>query len=569
MNPSFITLADCLIAYRKAKSEAFYENPHMQALAFADYEKRLLLNLRDLLQAIHSHRRPWSEDREWLGRWYYVPKSIRLPDQTNGDGVFYRCLDPLEEWRRQIAESGDRATVSFRLMIRPSVNLQMLSALWILKVGHLLDGALSKDLSYGNRLRRQPLSDWGYSGTDPGGINVDTPGLFRLYPYAYRQWRENGLSAMESALADNKRIVAITMDITKFYHRVNPDFVLREPFLAAIGVELSADQIAFSKQLLSAIRTWYRTTPDYRKHPGTALPVGLSASKVLANVLLADFDRGFVDRVKPLYYGRYVDDFFIVLSPEEGVDSGGGLMDFMARANPGVLTRVNTGSASGLRLTLPYAEDSELLFGAEKQKFFNLSGAYGLDLVAHISEQIRKQSSEHRFLPIVPETGQEMASRALLAQPEASLEVDAIRKADVISVRRLGFALLLRDMESYGRDLPPQSWRKRRGEFYDLISRHVVTPQGLFEFVRYMRRVFGLMVACRDYDAASDLVQRLQEVTTTLRETTTAGTTDRAEFISCMEYCAVTLIEAAMKPRPSHGSNGPGNYLRCWCSLES
>src|SRR5262249_41345734 len=154
------------------------------------------------------------------------------------------------------------------------------------------------------------------------------------------------------------------------YHRVNPRFVLRRSYLDAIGVNLSSDELELSSMLLDAIESWYQSTPDALTFANGALPVGLSASKVLSNALLAEFDRAFVASVKPLYYGRYVDDFFIVMSPERSVTSGMTLMQHIADRNPGMLSRIDASSgASGLKLALPYANDSELIFGGEKQKF--------------------------------------------------------------------------------------------------------------------------------------------------------------------------------------------------------
>jgi hypothetical protein len=256
MDPGFITLEDCVIAYRKAKTEAYYENSHLQAPAFAEYERSLLGNLRQLVRMLRSDSLAWTEDQAWIGSYFYTPKSVSLPEEENADGLFYRCLDPLEEWRRIFSAAGDvRSTASFRLMMRPSVNFQVFSALWILKVGHLLDAAVAPDLSYGNRLRRQPLSvEWHYPGTQRGGLNLDCPGLFKPYFSAYRQWREKGLAVMGAALRDGQRVVAITMDISKFYRQISLStqtvlcrsvFLLRKScptcfWLSSIVISLSA-----------------------------------------------------------------------------------------------------------------------------------------------------------------------------------------------------------------------------------------------------------------------------------------------------------------------------------------
>jgi hypothetical protein len=546
----YINLNDCLIAYRKAKAEAYYESTHFHALAFAAYEKDLIRNLRRLLAALRSKDSAWTRTPEWLGGYAYAPKAIDPPGEEVDGAIHFRLLDPIEEWNRRFALSGDiRVRAHFRLVIMPTVNFQVISALWIMKVGHKLDAVLDPALSYGNRLRRRRSeSNEEGTSTEAAGLNIDCVGLFVPYFSAYRKWRENGLDAMRSALENGDRIVAITMDIQKFYHRVSPRFVLRSEYLATLRDSLTAEDLAFTENLVCAMESWYRTTPDYESRPNGALPVGLSASKVLSNALLAEIDGVVSAAIRPVYYGRYVDDFFIVIRTDEDLDSGQAVMKSLAASAPQSLSYFDGGKdGSGLRLTLPYAADSELVLSGAKQKIFNLTGPYGLDLVAHINDQIRKQSSEHRLLPVLPERGEEMASRALLAQPSASLEVDALRKADVISVRRLGLALLLRDVEAYARDLPPNRWRSRRQEFYGLIQRHVLTPTGFFEYSSYVYRAFSLMIACGDYAAAQDLVVRVSDIAKVIEKTTVKGVGEQEQFESCKTFYGRALLQAGLQ----------------------
>jgi len=198
-------------------------------------------------------------------------------------------------------------------------------------------------------------------------------------------------------------------------------------------------------------------------------------------VLLANFDNAVVNKIHPIYYGRYVDDVFLVFENTDGLTSAKQVTKWLAdELAPNLKVQHNGDGEPSLKLGLPYARDSELIFAGRKQKIFALSSSHGLDLIQHIREQIRIQSSEYRLLPVVPNTGVEMASRALLATPDASLQVDALRKADVVSVRRLGISLLLRDIEAYSADLHPDSWKDLRREFYELNKRHVLSRGAFF-----------------------------------------------------------------------------------------
>ena len=544
----FFSLSNLYLAYRKAKAEAFHEKTHFHALEFTKYEQALHANLSALRRRLIAKQADWFADANFIGSYAYLPKSVDCSAWDEDNDGHFRGLDPRSDWERRFKAKKTPASASLRLIIRPTVDFQVVSALWILHVGHLYDAVLDTRSSFGNRLRRNNAAPKDERSNGPG-LNVGTAGLFSPYFSAYREWREGGLRAMEDALAASESILAITMDIEKFYHRVSPKFLLRPKFLEAVGLQLSPKEKQFTKNLLIAIDIWYKKTPDFNSRPDGAIPVGLSASKIIANVLLVEFDRAIVANAEPLYYGRYVDDIFLVLKAKDG-DYGAQavtkrLLDVLA---PLVIAGPNESTTASLKLELPYARDSELIFAGAKQKIFALSSDHGADLVHHIRDQIREQSSEYRLLPSVPTTGIAMASRALLATPNASLQVDALRKADVVSVRRLGFSLLLSDIETYAADLQPNSWLGVREQFYGLVNRHLVTPTGFFEFFSFIPRVFGLMLTCGDIKQAKKLVNELSDVATLLLETTTLGQPEeRSKFVLCLDHYGVALLEAGLQ----------------------
>lgn len=567
---AFISLGDLYVAYRKAKVEAYYENTHFHALAFTEYEQKLHENLIHLHQTLLAPGFAWASDLSFIGDFAYLPKSIDSSIwDTEADGHF-RALDPMSDWEQRFDESKIRVPAKLRLIIRPTVAFQIVSALWIMKVGHLFDGVIKPTVSYGNRLRRT-YDEFGDPRVNEPALNLTATGLFSPYFSAYRTWREKGLSAMEKSLEAGKNILAITMDIEQFYHRVSPAFLLRKKFLESITLKLSRQESLFTKALLNAIDSWYRSTPDCGERPEGGIPVGLSASKIIANVLLANFDNDLVDRLKPIYYGRYVDDIFLVFENSELLTTAKQVTKKLADAlQPELVLESNGTDVPSLQLNLPYAKDSKLLFVGKKQKIFALSSAHGLDLIQHIRENIRIQSSEYRLLPAVPTTGVRMASKALLATPEANLQVDALRKADVVSVRRLGVSLLLRDLEAYSADLRPESWSDIRQEFYALVKRHVLTPTGFFDFFGYLPRAFGLMLACRDVNAASQLVEDLVTVSKLVERSTTVGETPQlTKFQLCLGQYAHAFLQTGLQAATERSLELDNRYLKALRGLRA
>lgn len=547
----FISLADLYRAYRKAKADAFYDSGHFHAIAYARYEKNLHQNLKRLLSKLVDADAPWTTDLRQIGGFGFVPKSIGEPDKSNGDGLHFSTLDQLQDWQAICAKGAGKVRAQFRQVIIPTVPYQIISALWIIKVGHLYDAAIDHACSYGNKLRRLQ-----------GKINLDCSGLFVPYFSAYRNWRERGLETMRRELELGNEIYATTMDIRRFYHSVSPNFILEKEFLKAANISLTTDEVALTCDLVRSCSSWYRSTPDFATRPEGSLPVGLSASKIISNVFLIDFDRLVRQRLNPCYYGRYVDDIFLVTKPSEELKSGTEYMRWLARAlKPGMVFG-QSDDGCYLRYSAKFGRDAEIVFSGDKQKIFHLSGSYGLDLVDQISEQIRKQSSEHRLLPLVPRTQGEMLSDAFLATPNATLEADALRKADAVSIRRLGFSLLVRDVESYARDLRPKDWREARNSFYDMVCRHVVTPHGLFNYMTYICRVFGLMVSCNDHRAAIAFLARFEKICDLLRATIHKDGEAKRKLELSINFYVNAFAQVAMQASTVKGFRFGRRFLR-------
>jgi predicted amidohydrolase len=543
---SYLVLADLYLAYRKAKYDAFFEKSQTNTLKFSAYEVNLEKNLQSLHERLTESEPDWFVDLDLIGSYTYLPKDVDETAWNKEQHQHFSAVDPSRDWLRRFQEAGQKpAPASFRLVISATVNMQVISALWILKVGHIYDEKLLRGVSFGNRLKRHYSKESGRYGN----LNIDTHGLFNPYFTAYQQWRERGLQAIDEALVQKRDILAITMDIERFYHRVSPLFLLRKSFLKTLGVRLTSDQKEFTSYIIAAMMAWYKATPDYADRPQGALPVGLSASKVIANVLLAQFDKSVIVNLKPVYYGRYVDDVFLVFDRDEHVTDAETALRYLAGNLPGLsYERRPADDIPSLRLRFTFARDSQLTFAGHKQKIFSLESEHGRDLVEHIREQIRQRSSEYRLLPDLPIDGREMSARALLTTPDATLAADALRKADVLSIRRLGLANLLADVEQYAEDLKSNDWSNVRMEFYGIVHRHMLTPKGFFEYGQYLQRVFGLMVACGDFDMAGQFVNATKSIEECLKRTTTASRKgDLKKLHRCMDHFAQQLVESAMQ----------------------
>jgi hypothetical protein len=248
------TLEDLSLAYRKAKVDLYYSS-HASILAIAKYEDKLYEHLNALLEQINGDDEKWVEESVFLGDWTLATKSVTWPAlrkfrEKKGNGLIFSS--PVEEWEHTCALlevhkkiSDDQPKAEFRVMAQCSLGFHVLSALWILKVGHRYDAKLT-NCAYGNRLRRTQ---------DGKQINSLSLGSFVPYLKPFRDWRDQGIAAMRVALEADKKIVALTADVSSFYHELNPDFMLVPAFVEEVlSLELCEAEHKLNRLFVRALK---------------------------------------------------------------------------------------------------------------------------------------------------------------------------------------------------------------------------------------------------------------------------------------------------------------------------
>lgn len=501
-----ITREELILAWRKAKVDLYYStNPPL--LEMADYEDKLLDNLEQLRQRINGEDPSWVNDPDFIGTWTLAPKAIIFQDKEKstklGDGAPKETTlifaAPDAEWASRI-ENGEQPRAEFRLMARCSIDFHVFSALWMLQVGHLFDKPLGDNV-YGSRLRRNSRDE----------INSMALGSFKPYLKPFRDWRDGAIKAMRSALADKKDVIALTADVSSFYHELNPAFMLDDRFHQKAGLELKEHETRLNQLFIAALQAWAQQALPLQK----GLPVGLPASAVVANAALIELDQFISKQVVPLYYGRYVDDILLVMHNTSQLTTSSGFWEWIIKRDGGKdLLKHENGSV----LFKPdYLADSRIAFKNSKNKLFVLSGGPGTALVNAISEQINQRASEWRALPDLPDSPGTIATDLLKATNNAGEQADNLRKTDALTLHRAGFALNLRDYEAFERDLPPDAWQAHRHAFLEAVHDHLLTPTTFFEQAQYLPRIVRMATACEDFKHLGKILKRLQGLKETIR----------------------------------------------------
>ena len=491
-----ISLADLGMAYRKAKVDLYYSS-HASVNAIADYEEELNEHLTALLAQINGADESWVTTPNFVGTWTLATKSVNMDDwkeykANDGNGLIFSS--PAEEWAHAcflLAAQSQPAKpkAEFRVMAKCSIDFHVLSTLWMLKVGHLFDAKLTS-CAMGNRLRRSQ---------DSTKINELSLGSFEPYLMPFRKWRDNGINAMRGALDEGKKIVALTADVTSFYHELNPGFMLDPDFVNdVLALDLDAEQAKLHRLFIHALDAWAELTPLKK-----GLPVGLPASAVVANVALIELDRAIEKQVVPLYYGRYVDDILLVM--ENGADfrTTAELWTWLFARSNGNLAWVESQEGSDKKIAFEPAYllscSSKAHFANAKNKVFMLAGDTGKALVDAIAHQIHARASQWRAMPRLPRSAKHVGTDLLTATQSDGDAADNLRKADALTMRRAGFAIKLRDFEAYERDLHPDDWKEHRQAFFRAFTQHVLVLPQFFDLAVYLPRVIRLATACEDF----------------------------------------------------------------------
>jgi len=495
-------------AYRKAKVD-FYYSTHAPLFLIAEYEENLTENLQSLLDRLNGEDESWIETPAFLGGWTLAAKSISREGldeyhKDHANGVIFSS--PEDEWKHtcellEKAEKYAKPKAEFRLMSKVSLDFHVLSTLWMLEVGHKYDANLS-DSAYGNRMRRKLNKD----------INRLSLGSFEPYLKPFRTWRDDGIKAMHTALAAKKKVVALTADVTSFYHELKPDFMLAKDFNQYLELTLSEDQDKLHRLFITALRAWAESTPLKK-----GLPVGLPASAVVANVALLDLDRLILKLVAPLYYGRYVDDILLVMENGANFKSTVELWEWLFKRSDGQLSWTDS-KKTEVQFEPTYLEGSQIRFSNGKNKVFLLEGETGKTLVDSIAHQIHARASEWRALPNLPISASHVGTDLVAATQSDGEVADNLRKADALTMRRAGFAIKLRDFEAYERDLPPETWQTHRHAFFSAFIQHVLTLPHFFELATYLPRVVRLATACEDFESLRKIIKRLECLCTSVEK---------------------------------------------------
>ncbi|RQS48115.1 RNA-directed DNA polymerase [Burkholderia sp. Bp8986] len=513
-----LTLEDLVVAYRKAKADCFFENTFPAAIKFAMYEQDLMENLRKLLKILHS-KNGFSSREHLLGDFRLLPKKLsttpKMGAASNGHVHFSNPDRAIEHLLNQFD-----ITPEFRVVGDFPVDSHIISALWVNFIGRKFDAGLDESC-YGARLKRIRDDELLSGDSSEREFHISAIGSFVPYFQPYQRWRGDGLSAIRGELEKDRDVIAVSLDLKSYYHFIDPAALVLPELQALLGLSLTDEEKKFTADLVDFLVRWAKGAKEFagsvtsrKVAVSGGLVIGLTASRIISNVLLHRWDTLIKEEVAPIHYGRYVDDMFLVLRDTGTISSSQDLMKFLeARLGSKVISQ--TGKPEDKTWLIQQGKavqgNSDIKLQSSKQKLFLLQGRAGLDLLDSIEKEIYELSSEHRLMPSPDQLDDSTAARVLSAAGAVGENADTLRRADGLTIRRLGWSLQLRHVETIARDLPPQEWIEQREEFYQFGHNHILRPDNLFAHFSYLPRLLGFAISMSEWPQAEQIVLRSYE----------------------------------------------------------
>ena len=508
-----LRIIDLLVAYRKAKADCYFENTFPTAINFAEYEQDLLANLQKLLTILQGENN-FSGAHELLGECRFLPKKLSIKKKETDvkvDDSHVHFSNPDRAISKIINEND--ITPEFRIIGDFPVDTHIISALWINMIGHKFDAKL-EECCYGARLKRI-AGDNLLDGNTEKKFHISSIGSFIPYFEPYQKWRNDGLDTIRDELERDRKVLAVSLDLKSYYHLIDPTAINSSSLCEIANINLTDEEKIFNDALAAFLNAWSKKASSFNNlvcknesNINGGLAIGLTCSRIISNILLYKWDKLVLEKISPVHYGRYVDDMFIVIRDPGTISNSTDLMNFFQeRLGKDVFFQTNEVAQIWIiQQGKEIQKDSKIQLQSDKQKLFILEGQAGLDLLDSIEKDINELSSEHRLLPYPDQLENSTAAKVLSAASNIGESADTLRRADGLTIRRLGWALQLRHVDTLARDLPPNEWRHQRNEFYNFAFNHILRADAIFTYFNYVPRLLGFAIGMNEWEQAEKIV---------------------------------------------------------------
>lgn len=369
-------------AFKKLKSYYFYDKTILfikhKIAVFESDRVNFQLTLEKITNSLINQDIEYFNDLMDTIDFRILPKKFK--STTNDNDVISNYIDRKKDIQK------------INFFIDVPVELYILDTLWLLLIGKIMtDQHLTSSFSFAGRFKKSlfVLDDESLFS----GIDFDSNRCFEPYYNLYSKWRDSAFDKIKSKHSDTDTLL-IGLDLKSFYYTVEFEFSNLKDLL---NNDERYDSFTFLTNIIEELYLRYTNIlrefkPGISKKENACIfPIGLLSPILLRELYLKKFDLEIINKIKPFYYGRYVDDLLIVVNAKEMSEYR--KQDFIDH----FLINTNIVSAHGKEYH--FTLHSNLRLQAEKINCF-FFGENQKDIILEIyDEQIRVNSSEVNLLP--------------------------------------------------------------------------------------------------------------------------------------------------------------------------
>jgi len=498
MNKVSITKEELLFTYRKVKRELFYEKDYIKLDKILLFEENIESNINNLLSVLNGNKNEtqrFFNNHENIGFSEFILKDIDFSKKASVD-----VKKSIKNLDRNLFEIKN---IGFRFIGDLSIYFQIIGGLWLNRIGYKLDLDFPDNV-YGCRLKKYDDS-----------INIpyykQNHTLYKPYFNDYKKWQND----LFNIIKEDKNVLVITSDLKKYYHsieiselRFKVDKLIKKHSFNKTDLfinELLFQMIEHFNDLNNKnYQDFFDSNINNLDNKNFGLPLTLNASRVLANIYLLDFDQDIIDNLKPLYYGRYVDDLIIAVEYSGYTNDQLCLKDILKPLKSFVIYDNNSIFHEGF--------DTYLKFNPEKENIFVFNGIEDKIEVNQLKKAINKNSSEWKLLPDNSDY-EEIENLDLFHDLNKSCEeVNGLRKSTGLILKRNKFIKEIVSFETFICSYNSQVWRKRLFNFLNIIESYIFDFKNFVDLNKYLPRLFGILIHSNNEDLIKKYFETLESV---------------------------------------------------------
>ena len=502
------TKKEILFTYRKVKRELYNEKEHIILEDIVNFEENLYENIEYLLELLNENSNDlidlFINNIENIGKSNFIFKKVKFKSNPN-----FKVKRNIENLNRKLFEFDSGESVEYRYLSNISIFFQIIGGLWINRIGYKLDKHFPENV-YGCRLKK-------FDENIDLHYYEQNHSLYKPYFNDYRKWQNDLFDKIDSF--ENKDIVVITSDLKKYYHLVEISILEKKvKKLISQHIDFLSDEDKFLNDLLFVMlkkfnefnnenyKDFYSNENlDFKKF---GLPLTLNVSRVLANIYLLDFDKDIIQNVRPIYYGRYVDDLIIAIEYNSDKDN----LEFNKVLSNLKEYKIDIdGNLKSLN-----KENLKLSFNTEKENIFLFNNRKDKTELNQIRKSINRSSSEWKLLPDTSEYEENKDLDLFQSINKEAEEINSLRKSDGLILKRNKFIKEILSFESDIKNYDKKNWRNRLDNFLNVTFEFIFDIKNFIDLNKYVPRLFGLIIHSGNEDVTKKYFEELSNILTIL-----------------------------------------------------